>query len=123
MSLDPSTGGMMLMGARCRWARPRRLGSASTLSRRSMPVRWVAEGDVMARGASQSFVGVLVPSQQRSIHAMVAQSVKETEALINRLEARGAGGPTSGRGLIRELYVQARKQREVLAAVLRLELE
>ena len=57
-----------------------------------MPVRWVAEGDVMARGASQSFVGVLVPSQQRSIHAMVAQSLKETEALINRLEARGAGG-------------------------------
>ena len=67
-------------------------------------------------------VGVLVPSQQRSLHAVIAQSLKDTEALIGRLEAvvRVAD---SGRALIRELYVQCRRQREILAAVLRLELE
>jgi hypothetical protein len=67
-------------------------------------------------------VGVLVPSQQRSLHVMVVQSLKETEALINRPEG-GVRVATSGRGLIRDLYVQCRKQREVLSAVLRLELE
>jgi hypothetical protein len=67
-------------------------------------------------------VGLMVPSQQRSLHAMVAQSLKETEALIGRLEC-GVRVADSGRGLIRELYVEARKQREVLSAVLRLELE
>ena len=65
-------------------------------------------------------VGVLVPAQQRSLHVMVVQSLKETEALINRLEV-GVRVADSGLALIRELYVQARKQREVLAAVLRLE--
>jgi hypothetical protein len=67
-------------------------------------------------------VGVLVPSQQRSLHAVIAQSLKDTEALIGRLEL-GVRVADSGRALIRELYVQARKQREVLSAVLRLELE
>jgi hypothetical protein len=47
---------------------------------------------------------------------MVVQSLEETEALINRLEV-GVRVADSGRALIRELYVQARKQREVLAAV------
>jgi hypothetical protein len=67
-------------------------------------------------------VGVLVPLQQRSLHAVIAQSLKDTEALIERLEL-GVKAADSGRGFIRELYVQARKQREVLSAVLRLELE
>jgi hypothetical protein len=67
-------------------------------------------------------VGVLVPSQQRSLRAVIAQSLKDTEVLIGRLEL-GVRVADSGRGLIRELYVQARKQREVLSAVLRLELE
>jgi hypothetical protein len=53
---------------------------------------------------------------------MVAQSLKETEALINRLEL-GVAVAGSGRALVRELYVQSRKQREVLAQALRLELE
>jgi len=65
-------------------------------------------------------VGVLVPGRQRSLHAMVAQNLKDTEALIGRLEL-GVRVADSGRGLIRELYVQCRRQREVLAAALRLE--
>jgi hypothetical protein len=56
------------------------------------------------------------------LHAIIAQSLADVEGLIARLEA-GVGVGASGRGLIRDLYVQCRKQREVLAAVLRLELE
>ena|SRR5215469_13385828 len=65
-------------------------------------------------------VGVLVPGRQRSLHAVMAQNLKDVEGLIARLEL-GVAVATSGRGLIRELYVQCRKQREVLAAALRLE--
>ena len=67
-------------------------------------------------------VGVLVPSRQRSLHAIVAQNLADVEALIGRLEL-GVRVADSGRGLIRDLYVQCRKQREILSAVLRLELE
>jgi hypothetical protein len=67
-------------------------------------------------------VGVLVPSQQRSLHAVVVQNLADVEALIERLEL-GVGVADSGRALIRELYVQARKQRELLEAASRLELE
>jgi|SRR5215472_10812087 hypothetical protein len=67
-------------------------------------------------------VAALVPSRRRSLHAIVAQNLADAEALIGRLEL-GVGVADSGRGLIRDLYVQCRKQREVLAAVLRLELE
>jgi hypothetical protein len=67
-------------------------------------------------------VGVLVPGRQRSLHAVIAQSLKDVEALIGRLEA-GVGVADSGRGLIRDLYVGCRRQREILEAVLRLELE
>jgi len=67
-------------------------------------------------------VGVLVPSQQRSLRAVIAQNLKDVESLIDRLES-GVAVAVAGRALIRELYVQARKQREVLSAVLRLELE
>ena len=67
-------------------------------------------------------VGVLVPGRQRSLHAIVAQNLADVESLIARLEA-GVGVADSGRGLIRDLYVQCRRQREILAAVLRLELE
>ena len=67
-------------------------------------------------------VGVLVPSKQRSLHAIVAQNLADTETLIARLEL-GVAVADSGRAFIRELYVQCRRQREVLAAALRLELE
>jgi hypothetical protein len=58
-------------------------------------------------------VSVMVP-KPRSLRAVIAQSLKDTEALIGRLEL-GVRVADSGRGLIRELYVQARKQREVLS--------
>jgi hypothetical protein len=67
-------------------------------------------------------VGVLVPSKQRSLHAIVVQNLADAEALIARLEV-GVRVADSGRALIRELYVQCRRQRDVLAAALRLELE
>jgi len=67
-------------------------------------------------------VGVLVPHRQRSLHAIVAQNLADVEALMGRLEL-GVGIADSGRPLVRDLYVQCRKQREVLAVVLRLELE
>ena len=67
-------------------------------------------------------VGVLVPGRQRSLHAVMAQNLKDVEGLIARLEL-GVAVATSGRGLIRDLYVQCRKQREILEAALRLELE
>ena len=67
-------------------------------------------------------VGVLVPGRQRSLHAVVAQNLKDVEGLIGRLEA-GVAVADSGRGLIRDLYVQSRRMREILAQVLRLELE
>ena len=63
-----------------------------------------------------------MPSQQRSLRAVIAQNLKDVESLIDRLES-GVAVAVAGRALIRELYVQARKQREVLSAVLRLELE
>ena len=66
-------------------------------------------------------VGVLVPTRPRSLHSLLAQNLVDVECLIARLEL-GVAVATSGRGLIRDLYVQCRKQREVLAAALRLEL-
>jgi hypothetical protein len=80
------------------------------------PVSWLNEAP------APDNVGVLVPKGQRSLHAVVAQNLKDVEGLIGRLEL-GVRVADSGRGLIRELYVQSRRQREVLAAVLRLELE
>jgi hypothetical protein len=67
-------------------------------------------------------VAVLVPRRQRSLHAVVAQNLADVDGLIARLDL-GVDVAYSGRELIRELYVQCRKQRELLEAVLRLELE
>jgi hypothetical protein len=67
-------------------------------------------------------VVVLVPHRRRSLHAIVAQNLADVEDLIARL-GFGVGVAASGRALIRDLYVQSRKQREILAAALRLELE
>jgi hypothetical protein len=68
-------------------------------------------------------VGVLVLPKARSLPALIAQALSDAEALIDRLELVGVDVAASGRPLIRDLYVQCRKQREILAAVLRLELE
>ena len=59
-------------------------------------------------------------AKQRSLHAVVAQNLADVESLIARLEL-GVAVADSGRGLVRGLYVQCRRQREVLAAALRLE--
>ena len=67
-------------------------------------------------------VAMLVPSQQRSLYAVIAQNLKDVEALIVRLDL-GVGVAASGRALVRDLYVQCRKQREILEAALRLKLE
>jgi hypothetical protein len=67
-------------------------------------------------------VAMLVPHKRRSLHAIVAQNLADVEDLIARLDF-GAGVAASGRALIRDLYVQSRKQRDLLAAALRLELE
>ena len=67
-------------------------------------------------------VAMLVPSQQRSLYAVIAQNLKDVEALIAQLDL-GVGVAASGRALVRDLYVQCRKQREILEAALRLELE
>ena len=50
----------------------------------------------------------------------MAQNLADVESLIARLEL-GVAVADSGRGLVRGLYVQCRRQREVLAAALRLE--
>ena len=67
-------------------------------------------------------VATLVPRQRRSLHAIVAQNLADAEALIVRLED-GVAVADSQRPVIRDLYVQCRKQRELLEAALRLELE
>jgi hypothetical protein len=67
-------------------------------------------------------VAMLVPSQQRSLYAVIAQNLKDVEALIAQLDL-GVGVAASGRALVRDLYVQCRKQREILEAALRLKLE
>ena len=67
-------------------------------------------------------VATLVPRQRRSLHAVVAQNLADVDGLIARLDL-GVDVAYSGRELIRELYVQCRKQRELLEAALRLELE
>ena len=67
-------------------------------------------------------VAVLVPRQQRSLHAIIAQTLADTESLIARLEV-GVDVAASGREFVREFYLQSRRQREMLAAAQRLELE
>jgi hypothetical protein len=67
-------------------------------------------------------VGMLVPGRRRSLHSLLVQSLADVESLIARLEL-GVAVADSGRALVRDLYVQCRKQRDLLAAALRLELE
>ena len=67
-------------------------------------------------------VGVLVPGRQRSLHAIVAQNLADAEALIVRLED-GVAVADSQRPVIRDLYVQCEKQRELLEVTLQLGLE
>jgi hypothetical protein len=79
-------------------------------------------GSFISRPLLPDNVAMLVLRQQRSLRAVVAQNLKDVEGLIDRLDA-GVAVADSGQALIRELYVQARKQREILLAAQRLELE
>jgi len=67
-------------------------------------------------------VATLVPRQRRSLHAIVAQNLADAEALIVRLED-GVAVADSQRPVIRDLYVQCEKQRELLEVTLQLGLE
>jgi len=72
--------------------------------------------------ASGDNVATLVPRQRRSLHAIVAQNLADAEALIVRLED-GVAVADSQRPVIRDLYVQCEKQRELLEVTLQLGLE
>jgi hypothetical protein len=60
--------------------------------------------------------------RQPPLHGLIAGALANVEALIERLEL-GVRAQDNERAMVRELYVQCRRQREVLAAALRLELE
>ena len=54
--------------------------------------------------------------------SVIAENLTAVEHLLTRLEA-GVRVANNGRATVRDLYVVCRRQREVLAAALRLELE
>ena len=67
-------------------------------------------------------VGIVVPPRPRSLHVVLAETLRETENLIVQL-TRGVRCPDSQRPAVRELYVSCLKQQKLLSAALRLELE
>ena len=56
----------------------------------------------------------------RPLHAVIAETLANVELLLGQLEA-GVRVADSQRDLVRQLYVATMRQREVLAAALRLE--
>jgi len=56
----------------------------------------------------------------RPLHAVVAECLANVELLLGQLEA-GVRVTDNQRDLVRQLYVATQRQREVLAAALRLE--
>jgi hypothetical protein len=64
----------------------------------------------------------LRPAQARSLRAVIAENLATAEHLLRRLEA-GVCVSDSSRGVVRELWVATRRQRDALAAALRLELK
>jgi hypothetical protein len=65
-------------------------------------------------------VATLVP-RQRSIHAVLVESLNSTQALLTRLEAGVCVPKDAQRQVVRLLYVATRHQVQALAAVLELE--
>jgi hypothetical protein len=61
----------------------------------------------------------LLPTQRRSLHAVLCEALTNTRALLARLEA-GGRVEAGQREVVRELYVQIRRQREALIACLEL---
>jgi hypothetical protein len=62
----------------------------------------------------------LRPVQPRSLHADIALSLTMAEHLLQRLEG-GVLTADNGRPAVRELWLATRRQRDALAAALRLE--
>src|SRR6516165_620167 len=58
----------------------------------------------------------------RPIHAVIAETLANVELLLAHLQS-GVWAPDSQRPMVRDLFVQTLRQREVLTAALRLELE
>jgi hypothetical protein len=78
------------------------------------PVTWLNEP------APPDNVTTLVP-RQRSIHAVLVESLNSTRALLTRLEA-GVHVPCDGqRETVRALYVSTRNQAKALIATLELQ--
>jgi hypothetical protein len=68
---------------------------------------WPRQFDEMAEDpVPVSFLNEPLPAEARPLHAIVAQSLADVEGLIARLETTGVRVADSGRGLIRDLYVQ-----------------
>jgi hypothetical protein len=59
-------------------------------------------------------------ARQRPTHAIIAESLASIEGLLARLEL-GLHVSDQQRATIRKLYVQTRRERDVLAVALRLE--
>jgi len=59
-------------------------------------------------------------AKQRSLHAVLVESLTNTKALLTRLEA-GVQCAALERGVVRELYVQTRRQLKALSETLELQ--
>ena len=66
-------------------------------------------------------VSTIVRSGQRPLHAVLVESLNHTRALLTRLEAGVYVPRNHQRGVIRELFVQSRRQLQALSACLELE--
>ena len=66
-------------------------------------------------------VSTLVQTKQRSLHAVLCGALTNTQALLTRLELGVQAPPGQARVVVRELYVQTRRQAKALAAVLELD--
>ena len=91
--------------------RPRTLDDAEPPSLINEPIAYRDQGDatVLHRWP-----------KTRPLHGVIAETLANVELLLAQLEA-GVRPPDNQRGLIRDLYVATVREREVLAAALRLE--
>jgi hypothetical protein len=72
--------------------------------------------------APDGTVALPVYCRDKPLHAVLCESLVQTKELLNRLEARGVYVPRDQqREVVRELYVQARRQLKALSASLELE--
>jgi hypothetical protein len=79
------------------------------------PLTWINEP------APPDNVSALVQTKQRSLHAILVESLNSTRALLRRLELGVHVPRQEQREVVRLLYVATRHQRDAVAAVLELE--